>query len=79
MTSTTNARECEEAVDEMLSTDSHMRCKAVDAPAGQTSLFNQHRPCCYHMASNEPMVMSVVAMSLSILPTSFDTQGQADA
>jgi len=47
MTSTTNARECEEAVEEILSTASQIRCKAVAAP----------------------IVKSVPAMSLSMLPT----------
>ena len=32
MTSITKARECEEAVEEIESTDSHIRCRAVKAP-----------------------------------------------
>jgi len=35
MTSTTNARECDEAVDEMLSTASQMRWRAVVAPVAE--------------------------------------------
>lgn len=65
MTSMTNARECDDAVDEMLSTASQMRWSALVAPVAHD------QPGSLTVAVKAaPMVMSVPAMSLSILPTS---------